>query len=172
MIGLSARPRRQQLSHPHEPSPAQGEVQLARQIVDDMEKRTTAGQLTDPESYNTWSLRLLEAEKRQPSENSPPISPPAAAYEGHVQRMTRMLQSAEKLAKAGSSPRTISHAGNTSPRKPSACWMKPRERTGRRHNDGHDAQYDAWWGTDVRSDGDGPGCDDARGPGPAEASGR
>ncbi len=82
---------------PAQSSPAQGEVQLARQIIGDLEKKTAANELNDPESYNTWSLRLLEAEKRQTPENSPPL----AAHEGHVQRMTGMLRSAEKRAKAG-----------------------------------------------------------------------
>jgi RNA polymerase sigma factor (sigma-70 family) len=81
-------------------SPAQGEVQLARQIVGDLEKQTAAGPLSDPESFHTWSLRLLEAEKRATPENSPPV----AAYEGHAQRMGRMEQVAEKRAKAGQFP--------------------------------------------------------------------
>ena len=84
------------------PTPAgsstpQGEVQIARQILDELQKVALTGELNDPKSYHTWSLRLLEAEKRESPENSPP----AAAYEGHVQRMTRMLQTAEKRAKAG-----------------------------------------------------------------------
>jgi len=84
------------------PTPAgsaaiQGEVQIIRQILDDPQKESATGRLNDPESYHTWSLRLLEAEKRE----TPANSPPTEAYEGHVQRMTRMLQTAENLARVG-----------------------------------------------------------------------
>ena len=78
-------------------SAIQGEVQIIRQILDDPQKESATGRLNDPESYHTWSLRLLEAEKREPPANSPPTE----AYEGHVQRMTRMLQTAENLARVG-----------------------------------------------------------------------
>ncbi len=82
---------------PASSSPAQGEVQIARQILDDLQNQTRVRELNDPETYHTWSLRLLEAEKREASENSPPIG----AYETHVHRMTRMLQLAENRAKTG-----------------------------------------------------------------------
>ena len=72
-------------------------LDLARQIVNELEKLTAAGESNDPESFHTWSLRLLEAEKRATPENQAPV----AAFEGHVQRMKRMLQVAEGLSVAG-----------------------------------------------------------------------
>jgi RNA polymerase sigma factor (sigma-70 family) len=84
---------------PAESLPDTSELQLARQIVGDIEKMAVEGEgpLTDPESFNTWSLRLVEAENREAPSNATPV----AAYEGHVQRMTRMVRTAEDHAKAG-----------------------------------------------------------------------
>ena len=78
-------------------SAAQGEAEILRQILKDFHKQEGLRELNDPEGYNTWSLRLLEAEKREAPENSTSI----AAYEAHVQRMTKSLQFAEGLAKSG-----------------------------------------------------------------------
>jgi RNA polymerase sigma factor (sigma-70 family) len=82
---------------PAQSASAQGEVQIARQILNLLQQSTLAGERNDPESYNTWSLRLLDAEKRQRPENVSPIAP----YESHVQRMAKMLQTTEERAKVG-----------------------------------------------------------------------
>ncbi len=78
------------------------EAAMARQILGDLKRLTIAGEQNDPESYHTWSLRLLEAEKRQHADNTPAELPPGAAYEGHLQRMQQMLKQAEALARSGS----------------------------------------------------------------------
>ncbi len=110
-VGSSSRPRQNRPNDPHAAASTNAPILRAGGVCTrsgggptrSPDSRRPAkinvgsGQLNDPESYHTWSLRLLEAEKRETPENSPPI----AACEGHLQRMTRMLQSGEVLAKAG-----------------------------------------------------------------------
>jgi RNA polymerase sigma factor (sigma-70 family) len=78
-------------------SEAEGEASLAQRIVGDMEKLAAVGELNDPESFHTWSLRLLEAERNEPGLSAAHM----AAYEGHLKRMRKMHDVMDKRAKAG-----------------------------------------------------------------------
>ena len=90
-------PRNQPPAVPHrEPNPSavptgggQDEAQLARTVMRVIEDLSASGKQNDPESYHTWSLRLLEEEKREaPAADTSPTVP----YEGHLKRMRRMLE--------------------------------------------------------------------------------